>query len=87
MLNKIFITEELINQYAAYLKEEERAINTIEKYTRDIKAFANFLNGGAVTKERAISWKENLKETHTATSINSMLAAINSFFTLSQVSH
>jgi len=78
--NQFFITTENINEYILYLKEEERASNTIEKYSRDIKAFANFLSCEAVTKERAITWKENLKKTHTATSINSMIAAINNYF-------
>jgi len=78
--NQIFITEGNIAEYVIYLKEEERAANTMEKYVRDIKAFANFLSGKAITKERAVAWKESLKEKHTATSINSMVAAINSFF-------
>lgn len=81
MINKqFFITQEKIKEYVLYLKEEERASATIEKYIRDIRAFSNFLSGEAVTKERAIAWKEKLKATHTAVSINSMIAAINSFF-------
>ena len=78
--NQFFITAEKIKEYVLYLKEEERADNTVEKYVRDIKAFSIFLNGESITKERAVIWKENLKETHTATSINSMVAAINNFF-------
>jgi site-specific recombinase XerD len=62
--NQFFITEENIQEYVIYLKEEERAENTVEKYVRDIKAFAVFLNDGAVSKERAVAWKESLKNTH-----------------------
>ena len=81
MLNKrFFITAEKMNRYVLYLKEEERADTTIEKYIRDIKAFAEFLYSEIVTKERAVAWKDKLKETHTAVSINSMLAALNGFF-------
>jgi len=78
--NKVFITIERIHQYAAHLKSEERASSTIEKYIRDIRAFADFLHGAEVTKESAIQWKDNLRQTHEATSVNSMIAAINGFF-------
>ena len=77
---KIFITTAQINKYTAYLKNEEHADNTIEKYARDVRAFADFLNGETATKELVIAWKNRLKETHAVTSINSMIAAVNGFF-------
>jgi site-specific recombinase XerD len=78
--NQFFINAENINQYASYLKSEERAAATIEKYVRDIRALADFLDGVPVTKESAVEWKEKLKITHEATSINSMIGAINGYF-------
>ena len=78
--NQFFISAEYITRYVTYLNSEERAAATIEKYVRDIRAFADFLGGEAVTKEAAIAWKEHLKTTHEATSINSMIGAINGFF-------
>ena len=77
---KFIITEKQINEYKIYLVSEERADGTVEKYVRDIRAFAAYINGCAVTKEAAVEWKVRLKETHAATSINSMLAAVNGFF-------
>ena len=59
----ITVTEENIQQYAAHLRNEERAAATIEKYSRDLKMLADFLDGAAVTKEAAIEWKEHLKAT------------------------
>ena len=35
--------EEKLIMFEKYLKEEERAENTIEKYVRDIKEFNNWL--------------------------------------------
>ena len=64
---KLFITAKKINEYIAYLKNEEHADNTVEKYARDIRTFADFLNGEAVTKELAVAWKNKLKETHAVT--------------------
>ena len=43
--NPFFITAEIIGEYAKHLREEERADNTIEKYIRDIRAFAGYLCG------------------------------------------
>lgn len=77
--SSFIITQTHINQYIAYLKETERADNTIEKYSRDIRAFMAFLNGEAVTKEAAVEWKLKLRETHAVTSINGVIAAINGF--------
>ena len=74
-----YITEKKIHEFRLYLKNEERADNTIEKYTRDIRQFVGFLNGEPVTKDAAVAWKIKLKQTHAVTSINSMLAALNSF--------
>lgn len=78
--DKIFITEKNINEYIEYLKNEERAGATIEKYARIIFNFAIFLNGAEITKEAAIKWENTLLETHAATSVNAMLAAVNGFF-------
>ena len=80
MLNQIFITAENIEQYAEYLRSEERAAATVEKYMRDIRVFSDFLNGAAVTKEAAVRWKEQLKTTREASSVNTMIAAVNGFF-------
>jgi site-specific recombinase XerD len=77
---QFFITEQIINQYAHHLKLEERAAATVEKYIRDIRMFADFLDGAEVTKEVSVAWKDNLKRNHEATSVNSMIAAVNGFF-------
>ena len=77
---QFFITPQTINQCAAYLKSEERAPATVEKYIRDIKALANFLDGREVTKDTAVAWKDYLKNIREATSVNSMIAAVNGFF-------
>lgn len=77
---QFFITTENIRQYTAHLKSEERADSTIEKYIRDVKAFADFLDGAEATKESAVAWKNNLKQNREATSVNSMISVVNGFF-------
>jgi hypothetical protein len=56
---QFFITEQIINQYAQHLKLEERAAATVEKYIRDIRAFADFLEGSRYfqTGGRFGTWK------------------------------
>ncbi len=67
---------------AVYLKSEEKSENTIEKYVRDVRAFAAYAGNAEITKESVIAYKNKLlSEGYAVRSINSMLASINSLFT------
>ena len=74
------ITAKAINEFKEHLVLEERSKTTIEKYIRDVKAFAVYTQGGAVTKETVIAYKKHIQETYAVRSVNSMLASINSLF-------
>ena len=75
------ITQEQINTYCASMLADERAAGTVAKYRRDVTAFARWLGGRAVTKETAAGWKAHLlNRGYAPRTINSMLAAVNSFF-------
>ena len=75
------LTEKTIADFSAYLKSEEKSKNTVEKYLRDVRAFAVYQNGTEVTKETVIAYKGKLlSENYAARSINSMLASLNSLF-------
>lgn len=75
------LTSEAIDCFKKYLREEEKSENTIEKYLRDVRAFAAYQNGAEVTKESVIAYKSNLiSENYAVRSINSMLASLNSIF-------
>ena len=74
-----FLTEERISDFNLHLLSEEKSENTVEKYLRDVQAFAAYLNGCEVTKESAISYKQKLiGDGYAVRSVNSMLASINS---------
>ncbi len=75
-----FITAKTIAEFKEHLILEERSAATIEKYIRDVKAFAKYAQNNAVTKETVISYKKHLQETYAVRSVNSMLASINSLF-------
>ena len=75
------LTEKIIGDFSCCLKSEEKSENTLEKYLRDVRAFAAYLGGAAVTKETVIAYKNKLlSENYAVRSINSMLASLNSLF-------
>lgn len=75
------ITEELLLQFSMFLRQEEKSKNTREKYLRDVTKFERFADGAVITKELVLAYKKHLLESgYTVCSVNSMLAALNSFF-------
>ena len=75
-----FITAKVIAEFKEHLILEERSEITIEKYIRDVKAFAKYTQNSAITKETVITYKKYLQENYAVRSVNSMLASINSLF-------
>ncbi len=74
------ITEYDCQAFAAYLRSEERSAGTIEKYLRDVRAFARWLDRRALTRENAAAWRDALLARRRApATINSMLSALNRF--------
>lgn len=80
-MNNRALTPDRISAYAAHLRAEERAEATVEKYLRDVRAFAVWLEGRPVTKENAAQWKTHLLDKGQApATINAKLSAINGLF-------
>ena len=76
------VTKEEIRQFSDALAEEERSAGTIEKYVRDVRRFAVWLDGEEVSRERTAAWRDGLLERgYAPVTINSMVAAVNQFFT------
>ena len=75
------LTSEAIECFKKYLREEEKSENTVQKYLRDVRAFAAYSGGAEVTKESVIAYKNKLiSENYAVRSVNSMLASLNSLF-------
>ena len=81
---------EMLNNFRQYLQEDEKSKATIEKYLRDMQHFWEYmmtLQADGVGKSEAflveksllLSYKLQLEKTHAVTSVNSMLASLNSF--------
>ena len=75
------VTVRALQAFEGYLWNEDRQRGTIEKYLRDVRAFAAWLGGGEVTREGAARWRDQLLEKgYAPATINSMVAALNTFF-------
>ncbi len=80
MSNRV-ISSRLLEDFWAYLQTEERPQSTIEKYQRDILSFCRYLEGQAVSKEKAVCWKERLLRAGLSpATINAKLSAVNGLF-------
>ena len=80
-MNQYNLTMEQITAYRTWLSGEEKSAGTIEKYLRDIGAFARWLKGAPVSKDRTSEWKTHLlAQGYAPVTINSMLAALNGLF-------
>lgn len=75
-----FITAKTVAEFKEHLILEERSEITVEKYIRDVKAFAAYAENNEITKETVIAYKKYLQESYAVRSVNSMLASINSLF-------
>lgn len=72
------LTEGDILEYAAYLRAEERAAATVEKYLYGARTFLAWLGARDINKESTAAWKTALiEEGLSAATVNTRLAALN----------
>ena len=77
-MNNHTLTEKQVAAYVQFLRQEERAFATVEKYSRDVHAFVVWLGKKAVTKETVAQWKERLlADNCSPATVNAKLSAIN----------
>ena len=70
---------EMIEQFSAYLEQEEKSQLTIEKYIRDVRRFFAWLGQEELSKKATLLYKEELIKSYAVVSVNSFLSSINSF--------
>ena len=71
---------EKITQFRQYMIENEKSSATVEKYVRDVAAFAKWLCGEKITKIKMLEYKKTLTEKYAPASVNSAIASLNCFF-------
>ena len=87
-MKQFIITSLMVTSFAEFLEMEEKSRNTVDKYLRDIRAFQAYAGEKPITKELTVHYKEELLEKgYAISSINSMIASFNSFFTFAKQDH
>ena len=80
-MNPFEIDAKKIRQFIRFLRERGASAGTMEKYQRDLRRFADWLDGTPASREAAVRWRESLlAEGCRPATVNSMLAAVNAFF-------
>ena len=74
------ITEKRLKEFKAELINDEKSELTVEKYMRDVRHFAEYVNGQQIDKTLVLAYKAQLEKEYAVASANSMLASINAFF-------
>ena len=72
-----------LQAFASYLRAGEHSCGTVQKYLRDVRNFCGWLAAQPqpdLSHSTALAWKQHLLDTgYRAVTVNSMLAALNSF--------
>lgn len=74
------LSSNIQDRYRLSLVCEEKAVVTVEKYTRDVAEFADWLAGRPVTREAVLEYKANLVRRYAPASVNAALSSLNGFF-------
>ena len=74
------ITDKIIKKFEEHLINEEKSKATIEKYIRDISAFASWLGCAEPCKARVLEYKDRLIKKYAPSSVNSILSSHHSFY-------
>ncbi len=77
------VTQEMIEKFHRYLCEEEKAESTVQKYTKEVEYFAEFLQGEDIQKEKMIGYRKFLQEKYQARTVNVKLSAVNAYLEFS----
>ncbi len=75
------LSEKVMKKFEKHLAEQEKSNATVEKYARDVKKLYDFIGNAEVTKPGVIEFKKMLVEKYAPASVNSIIAAVNGFFT------
>ena len=71
----------ILNGYQKHLMAAEKSSMVIDEYVGVVNYFIGFIGGQSITKEIVMSFKKDLTKHYSASSVNSMLVAVNDFLT------
>lgn len=75
------LTKEHIDKFIIYLRNEERAESTVQKYKKDLLEFYIFLpEGQQLDKNTVLNWKAEMMRQYSVSTVNTKIAALNGLF-------
>lgn len=75
------LTKEHIDKFMIYLRNEERAESTVQKYKKDLLEFYIFLpEGQQLDKNTVLNWKAEMVRQYSVSTVNTKIAALNGLF-------
>lgn len=78
-MNQNITTGRCVQAFAAYLREGEKSVATVDKYLHDVRTFCAFMGDRSPDKQAVVDYKTYLGETYAVASANSMIAALNTY--------
>lgn len=78
-MSRPIVTPNRIRRFGDVLLIREMSPRTAEKYSRDLGKLLDYTEGGAISRDVLIGFKEKLAESYKPASVNSMIAAVNSY--------
>ena len=69
-----------MENFKAYLVDEEKSELTVEKYIRDVQRFRVWLGQRELNKTEVLTYKNELVEQYAVVSVNSILSSLNCWF-------
>ncbi|MCC8150399.1 MAG: tyrosine-type recombinase/integrase [Lachnospiraceae bacterium] len=78
---EIIITEHIIAEFVHNLKEDEKSKATIEKYSSILRKLMLWLDGRNFGKQQLTDYRDYLLQSQTASTVNGVLSAVNSWMT------
>ncbi len=73
------LTKRDVDKFGEALVKGEKSRHTVEKYTHDAGLLVSYLKGRQLSRELLLKFKNSLVEKYAPSSVNSIIAAINSF--------
>lgn len=68
-----------LKEYETFLLEQEYSVNTIRKYVRDVGRFLEYAGTEEPDRMMTLLYKEELQNHYQLSSVNSVLASMNSY--------
>lgn len=78
-MNGTGISMSQIEAFCAYMRDNEKAEATVEKYRREILMLRNFLGTRSITKDVLLEYRDQLLGRHQTGTVNGKLSAVNAY--------